>query len=119
MAIKINLKSKAKYKSKKHSIDGIRFDSKKEAFRYVQLKMLQKAGEIKELKLQPKFLLQDSFIDHNGKKHRAIYYIADFSYIDKNGGLVVEDVKGFKTDIYRLKKKLFLYKYRDIEFKEI
>jgi hypothetical protein len=107
-----------KYRAKAMTIDGIRFDSKKEAKRYIELKMLEKAGKIKELKLQPVFLLQEGF-HRNGKAIRQITYRADFEYIDEKGQKVVEDVKGFKTDVYKLKKKLFLKKYPDLEFKEM
>jgi hypothetical protein len=79
--------------------------------------MLERAGVIKELKLQPKFLLQEGF-ERDGKKYRAIFYIADFEYI-KDGKRIVEDVKGMKTDVYKLKKKMFLKKYPQVEFKEI
>lgn len=78
--------------------------------------MLRKK-EITELQLQPKFLLQDSF-KYKDKVERKIYYIADFSY-KKDGKLIVEDVKGKKTDVYKLKRKLFLYKYTDINFREV
>ena len=106
-----------KYNAKKVKVDGISFDSKKEANRYFELKMLERAGKIKELKLQPKFLLQDGF-ERDGKKYRAIFYIADFEYI-KDGKRIVEDVKGVRTDVYKLKKKMFLKKYPQVEFKEI
>ena len=105
-----------KYSNAKVKIDGIKFDSKKEANRYLELKMLERAGVISNLILQPKFLLQESF-KRNGKTHRAIFYVADFEYI-KDGKRIVEDVKGFKTDVYKLKKKLFLAKYPQVEFKE-
>lgn len=107
----------SKYGNKKTVIDGITFDSKKEAERYLVLKDMLKHDEIEELKIQPKFLLQDSF-KYRGQVIRKIYYIADFSYI-KEGNLVVEDVKGKKTDVYKLKKKLFLYKYPKMDFREV
>ena len=106
-----------KYNAKKVKVDGIEFDSKKEANRYFELKMLERAGKIKELKLQPKFLLQDGF-ERDGKKYRAIFYIADFEYI-KDGKRIVEDVKGVRTQTYKLKKKMFLKKYPQVVFKEI
>lgn len=100
---------KSKYSSAKTDIDGIRFDSKKEAEFYAELKLREKAGEISHLRLQPRYLLQEAF-KHEGKQHREIEYVADFEYIE-NGETVVVDVKGFKTAVYMLKKKLFLYKY--------
>lgn len=107
-----------KYHNRKTVIDGIKFDSKKEANRYVELKLMEKAGVIHSLHLQPSFILQEAFTDYTGKKHRAIKYKADFEYIE-NDKLTVEDVKGFKTKEYRLKAKLFMFKYQDVVFKEI
>lgn len=98
--------------------DGIKFDSKKESLRYSDLLLAQKAGEIKDLELQPKFELLPSFTDFSGTKHRAITYIADFKYWDKKyNAYIVEDVKGIRTEAYNLKKKLFLsrYAYKFIE----
>lgn len=109
---------KHKYNAKKIVVDEIKFDSKKEAKRYLELKMLEKAGKIKDLKLQPVFLLQEGFY-YRGKAIRQITYRADFEYVDEKGNKVIEDVKGFKTDVYKLKKKLFLKKYPDVVFKEI
>ena len=98
-------------------IDGITFDSQKEAKRYFELKLLLRAGKIKDLTLQPEYLLQDSFV-LNDKTHRAIKYVSDFRYL-QNGVIIVEDVKGFKTEIYKMKKKLFLFRYgSEIEFVE-
>lgn len=87
-----------KYKAIKTIIDGIKFDSKKEGARYMQLKLMEKAGAISELSLQPKFDLMV-----NGTK--CGFYKADFRYIE-NGKTVIEDVKGMKTPVYNLKKKL-------------
>ena len=111
----------SKYKNVKVVIDGIKFDSKKEARRYEELKLLQLGGKVSNLELQPKFELQMGFRDINtGKKERAINYIADFQYRDEVGNLIVEDVKGMKTDVYKLKRKMFLAKYQDeIIFREI
>lgn len=108
-----------KYRNKKTTIDGITFDSKLEGKRYMQLKQLQKAKFIKDLELQPEFELQPSF-KKNGKTYRKITYKADFKYFDNElDKLVVEDTKGFKTRDYMLKKKMFEYKYQDLELKEI
>lgn len=106
-----------KYFNIKTEINGITFDSKKEAERYLVLFDMQKHGEIQELNLQPRFLLQPSF-KYNGKTEKSITYVADFSYI-KEDKLVVEDVKGKKTDVYKLKKKLFLKQYNDVIFMEV
>jgi len=116
--MRIKYPKKHKYNAKKIIIDGIEFDSKKEAKRYQELKMLEKAGKIKDLQLQPVFLLQEGFY-YQGKAIRQITYRADFEYVDEKGNRVVEDVKGFKTDVYKLKKKLFLKKNPDVIFKEI
>lgn len=109
-----------KYKAKKVIVDGITFDSKKEARRYQELKLLERAGVIKDLVLQPSFLLQDKF-EYKDKTEHKIKYIADFKYLDtKTGKVVVEDVKGYKTDVYKIKRKLFLKKYgKAYEFTEI
>ena len=109
----------SKYHSKKITIDGITFDSKREANRYCELKMLEKAGKIKGLLLQHQFVLQPSF-KKNGKTIRAITYVADFVYFDlERMRNVVEDVKGYKTDMYQLKKKIFEYKYPDLTIIEV
>lgn len=101
-----------KYNNKKVEYNGIIFDSIKEKNRYIELLLLESAGEIRELKLQPKFVLQEKFRDAEGIAHREIAYFADFSYLSNEcDKLIVEDVKGFKTDVYRLKEKLFLYRY--------
>lgn len=109
----------SKYKAKKTVVDGITFDSKKEARRYQELKLLERAGAIKDLVLQPRFLLQDKF-KHKGKTERKIEYVADFKYLDiKTGRVVVEDTKGYKPDVYNIKRKLFLKKYgEDVDFIE-
>ena len=96
-------------------IDGITFDSKKEAKRYGELKLLEKSGVITNLSLQVQFQLIPP-MKINGKHHRAICYIADFGYFE-NGEFVAEDVKGYQTDIYRIKKRL-MKQVHGIEIKE-
>ena len=97
-----------KYSNKKTIADGIKFDSKAEARRYKELVLAQKAGIIRDLELQPEFLLQDKF-KYNGKTERAVKYIADFKYFDVSKGVyVVEDVKGVQTEVFKIKRKLFL-----------
>ena len=105
-----------KYKNKKITINNITFDSKKESLRYQQLKLLERARVISNLELQKKYILQDKF-ELNGKKYREISYVADFVYI-QDGKTIVEDTKGFRTEVYKLKKKMFMYKYK-MEIKEI
>lgn len=103
-----------KYGNHKTVLDGITFDSKKEAKRYALLKVYEKAKEISNLQLQPKFYFDNMKGDNN---HR-IYYQADFSYIDKSGKLVVEDVKGMKTAVYSLKKAMMRY-FHKIDIREV
>ena len=106
-----------KYRNTKIIIDGIEFDSKKEGYRYKELKLLERAGLIKDLELQKEYILQDKF-KINNKTVRKISYIADFSYIAvKDNKLHVIDVKGFKTPEYKLKRKLMLYMH-NIRIKE-
>lgn len=105
-----------KYHNKKIVIDGIKFDSKKEGNYYTKLKLMQNAGLIWNLELQKKYILQAGFT-FNGKKIREISYYADFVYEDKDGIYVI-DTKGYRTDVYKLKKKLFIRKY-GIDIKEV
>lgn len=106
-----------KYKNKKVSINGKVFDSKKEAKRYCELIKLEQAGLIKDLETQKKFLLLDTF-KKNGKTYKQISYYADFVYFDVySKKTIVEDVKAskyFKTEVYKIKRKLFEYKYPDL-----
>lgn len=101
-----------KFGARRTEVDGFWFSSKLEANRYLQLSMMEKAGEIKHLSLQPKFPLVV-----NGDK--IAVYIADFEYIDcRTGAKVVEDTKGFRTREYKLKKKLVRALY-SIEIQEV
>lgn len=108
--------TKNKYNAKKVLIDGIWFDSKKEGARYQELKLQEHCGLISDLKLQPKFILQEGF-NIQDYKVGPITYKADFQY-EKGGEIVVEDTKGFKTRDYILKKKLFLKKFPEYRFLE-
>lgn len=102
---------KSKYNSIKEEVDGILFDSKKEARRYKELKLLLKSGEIGFLELQKSYELNE------GGSH-SLKYVADFEYRDsKTGELIVEDTKGFKTREYR-KKRLLMRKVHGIVIKE-
>ena len=107
----------SKYNNRKITIDGHTFDSTLEYSRYCQLKLLQRAGEISNLQLQVPFTLQESF-KKNGKTYRPIIYIADFVYTEK-GKTIVEDTKGIKTEIFKIKQKLFEKRYPDLELKII
>lgn len=109
----------SKYHSKKAVVGSITFDSVKEANRYCELKMLERAGKIKDLELQHQFVLQPPFWK-NGKTIRAITYVADFTYYDlERMRIVVEDVKGYKTEVYSLKKKMFEFTYPDLTIIEV
>lgn len=108
------MNSKNKYNAKKTELDGIKFDSLKESRRYAELKLLEKAGKIRDIELQKKFE-----ICAKSKGKRALYYIADFVYWDNTvNQMIVEDVKGYKTPIYNIKKRMIYEKY-GIEIKEI
>jgi hypothetical protein len=109
-------KRQHKYNARKTEIDGVTFDSKREAQRYVKLKARAAAGEIHALQLQPRFELQPSFKGANGKTIRAIHYVADFQYVE-NGRVIVEDAKGMETAVFKLKRKLFLFTYPDVELR--
>lgn len=121
-----------KYKNKKVTIDGQTFDSKKEANRYSNLKLLENGGVIKNLQTQVKYVLIPAQYEgtgeyytkgkHNGEEKKRlveheISYVADFVY-EKDGETIVEDTKGFRTDIYIAKRKMMLY-FHGIKVKEI
>lgn len=95
----------------------VTFDSKREAKRYDSLILMAKQGHIKNLTLQPEYEIIPT-CKHNGATLRKIKYIADFRY-EKYGKIIVEDVKGFHTDVYQLKKRLFLIQNPNLEFREI
>lgn len=103
-----------KFNAQPTEVDGIRFDSKKEATRYRELKLRERAGEIVGLTLQPAFTL------HSANGVAIGTYKADFAYNELRGrigsnagsGAIVEDVKGFKTPLYRWKKKHVEAEYR-------
>lgn len=97
----------SKYNAKKTVVDGIEFDSAKEMKRYVKLRDMQEAGRIRGLRLQVPFEILPSF-ECDGVKYRGMRYIADFVYY-RDGKVVVEDCKGFKTPEYKMKKKLMAY----------
>ena len=101
-----------KYKNRKTTADGILFDSAKEAGRYQELKLLERAGMIHDLRRQVKFEL----IPKCGKE-RPCFYIANFVYTE-GGRTVIEDVKGVRTKEYIIKRKLMNWRY-DIQIREI
>ncbi len=104
---------KNKYGNRKIQVDGITFDSVKEMRMYTELKLMEQAGEVKNLKTQPKYELVPGYT-LNGKKVRAIHYIGDFLFWDKRHKRIrLLDCKGFKTEVFKLKEKLFNYKFRN------
>lgn len=113
---------KNKYNAKKTVINGVQFDSRKEGIRSAVLEQMMAAGKISGLSRQVKFILQEGYTNNQGQKIRPIYYIADFMYFDREKHCwVVEDVKGSKatlTEVYKIKKKLFGYKYPEYIFVE-
>lgn len=113
---------KGKYRNEKIEYKGKKFDSKRELYRYQTLDILECAGNISNLERQVKFILVPAqYEDVNGKRKciaKACSYYADFVYNDINGNRIVEDVKGVRTQIYILKKKLMLQLY-SITIKEI
>lgn len=120
-----------KYRNQKVQVDGITFDSRREARRYSELKLLERAGQITDLELQKVYELipaQYETYARYGKKGQRIKdgrrcleksctYIADFVY-KENGQTVVEDTKGMKTEVYNIKRKMMLYFY-NIRIREI
>ena len=97
---------KSKYNAKKTKVDGHTFDSQKEAEYYKELDLLLKSGEIKWFCLQPIFIISE-----------GVEYRADFIVCDKKNKVHIIDVKGFKTQVYKIKKKLFRNKFK-IEIEE-
>lgn len=109
MALKTRKKRGSKYGNKKTVIDGIRFDSKAEADRYCELKVMHQAGLIYELECQPRYNFPLDGVPMRyvaGKrKGKIIEYVADFYYI-QNDKWVIEDVKGVETAVFKLKRAL-------------
>lgn len=106
--------------SKYKAVRTGQFDSKAEAKRHADLLLLEKAGEIYALSVHPWFELQPAFKSKSGGHYRAINYEADFSYYENHNGesrLVIEDVKGFPTPEFKIKEKLFRFKFPDVELR--
>lgn len=96
-----------KYNARRVTVDGITFDSVRESERYQELKLMEQAREITWLQVHPRFEILPAF-NRNDKRERPTYYEADFQY-QEGDKVVVEDVKGMQTDVFRLKRKLFLF----------
>lgn len=108
-----------KYHAQRTELDGITFDSRKEANRYAVLKILEKGKLISQLKLQVKFEILPKTENKFGQKTTAVNYIADFFYFDEEKQhYVAEDVKGVRTPLYKLKRKMMIFNYPHIEFRE-
>lgn len=123
----------SKYGNRKVTVNGRVFDSKKEANRYQELLLLEKAGAIRNLRMQVKYILIPPQRETNGVYkagknkgqpkpgkvlERECAYIADFVYYDSTGNVIVEDTKGFRTAEYKIKRKLMLY-IHGIQIKEV
>lgn len=113
----------SEYGKLKRTVDGILFASQDEATRYVILRGRQERGGIKNLTLQPRFVIIPAFTDSSGKRHRATHYTADFQY-EELGETIIEEVKGKASRDFPLRMKLFLkhypqYRYRLVKSEEI
>ena len=108
----------SKYRNRRTKVDGITFDSKAEANRYVELKTLQAAGQVRWFIRQPRFLLQEGF-EKDGQTFSPIEYVADFLVCWRDGSITVEDVKGMRTRGYLDKRKLFERRYPTLRIVEV
>jgi hypothetical protein len=100
-----------KYNANKVKLDGIKFDSQMESLYYKHLKILEKANIISFFVCHPQYILQDSYRNDEGVKIRAIKYIADFEVTYPDGRVEIVDIKGKETEVFKIKKKLFEYRY--------
>jgi len=107
-----------KYNARKTIVDGITFDSRKEANYYCELKLLRRGGQVRSIECQVPFELVPGF-RYKKKYIRPITYVADFRVEYSDGHVEIVDVKGYKTKEYLLKKKMLLYKYPEIDFREV
>lgn len=114
----IKVPKRSKYGAKRVSVDGIKFASKAEARYYQELLLLKKAGEVIDIVLQPSYELQPSYRRH-GKRVEPIRYIADFLVTYSDGRQEIIDVKGHRTPVYQLKKKMFEYQYPELQIVEV
>ena len=103
--------SLSKYHNKKWTVGGKTFDSQKEAKRYAELRWAEQSGLISDLKTQVRYELVPTQRSEAGELlERAVFYVADFTYRE-NGLAIVEDCKGFRTEVYKIKRKLMLQRY--------
>lgn len=106
-----------KYHARRVTVDGLTFDSQAEYYDWIRLRDRQDHGEISGLRLQPVYVLQAAFT-YRGKRISAITYRADFEYTE-DGQLVAHDTKGVETPVFRLKAKLFMARYPNIELRVV
>lgn len=116
MSKRKNRKTSNKYKSKKTKVGEVEFDSLMESKFYLYLLQLHNDGIVQSFEMQVKYELQPSF-RKNGKLHRAITYIPDFVVTYADGHTEVVDVKGMETTDFKIKKKLFEYRYPELSLK--
>ncbi len=107
-----------KYRNTRVKRGELTFDSEAEAKRYARLKAYEEAGHISQLQVHPTYELLPAFTDRYGKQQRAVMYEGDFAYM-QDGVQVVEDVKGKETEAFKLKRKLFLARYPEIDLRVI
>lgn len=110
----VGKQTRSKYNNKKTTVDGISFDSKAESEYYLVLKEMLAAGKIKDMRLQPVYVLQEK-CTRNGKTLQAITYKADFEVLHLNETLEVIDIKGEETEAFKIKAKMFQYKYPNMK----
>ncbi|WP_289141504.1 DUF1064 domain-containing protein [uncultured Brevibacillus sp.] len=103
-----------KYNNKITHVDGIKFDSKAESEYYLVLKEKLGRGEIQDMRLQPVYVLQDK-CTRNGKNLQAITYKADFEVLHLDGSLEIIDIKGEETEAFKIKAKMFQYRYPNLK----
>jgi len=106
-----------KYNATKKTVDGVTFDSAGEARAGSLLMLWEKAGAISNLERQPRYVLMDGYVDATGRKVRPMEYVPDFRFIRDNR-IVVVDFKGFRTEAYKIKAKLFRQRYPYLVFEE-
>lgn len=105
-------RGRSKYRNEPTEVDGIKFDSKAEARRWLDLRVMQRAGLIRDLQRQVRYELVPEVERPGGGKERPIHYIADFVYVEaKTGKTIVEDVKGASPDVWVIKRKLMLWRH--------
>lgn len=106
----------SKYHNRRVKADGYTFDSQAEYRRYQELRLLEQAGDIDSLRVHHRWTVFVAFKDRDGKRHRAVVYEDDFSYRE-GSRWIVEDVKGVRTAVFRIKEKLFRHRFPGVDFR--